>query len=360
MTPGGRKTGWARGGQFPGPIVSLSKGGQIMTEQVLARARTGDPDAFAELVEPFRAELHLHCYRILGSVADAEDALQETLMAAWRGIGQFEGRSHVRAWLYRIATNRSLNALRGGRTRPAPEAAGQLPEPTRLGEPLWIEPYPDTPLNEIPDTAPGPEARYEAREAISLAFVAATQHLPPMQRAVLILRDVLGFRAAEAAGILDCSTDTVNGLLKRARAAVARELPPGERERPPLPGSAAERRIVARFTDAYERGDTKAIITLLTDDASLTMPPLPFIYQGRAPVAGFFAAICATRRFRLIPTRANGQPAFGCYLRDNTTQIARAHGLIVLTLSGERIAEITRFLDNSTLPRFGLPRNLPE
>jgi RNA polymerase sigma-70 factor (TIGR02960 family) len=330
-----------------------------MTEQVLARARAGDPDAFAELVEPFRDELQVHCYRILGSVADAEDALQETLMAAWRGLGQFEGRSHVRSWLYRIATTRSLNALRGSKTRPAPEAAGHLPEPSRVGEPLWLEPYPDALLGELPDSAPGPEARYEAKEAISLAFMAAIQHLPPMQRAVLILRDVLGFRAAETASITGSSVDTVNGLLKRARASLARELPPGERQRPPQPGSAAERHIVAQFTDAYQRGDTKAIVALLTDDASLTMPPLPFIYQGRASVAGFLSTICATHRFKLIPTRANGQPAFGCYVRDPATQLARAHGLIVLTLSGSRIAQITRFVDNSTLPRLGLPRSLP-
>jgi RNA polymerase sigma-70 factor (TIGR02960 family) len=330
-----------------------------MTEQVLARARSGDPDAFAELVEPFRAELQLHCYRILGSAADAEDALQETLMAAWRGLGQFEGRSQVRAWLYRIATTRSLNVLRGSRTQAVPEAAAHLPEPTRLGEPLWLEPYPDMLLSDLPDSAPGPEARYEAREAISLAFLAAVQHLPPAQRAALIIRDVLGFRAAEAAGILECSVDAVNGLLKRARAAIARELPAGEREQPPLPGSAAERHLVARFTDAYERGDTKAIITLLTDDITLTMPPLPFLYQGQHSVADFFTAVCATHRFRLIPTRANGQPAFGCYLCDPTAPVARAHGLMVLTLSGEQITDITRFLDNSILPRFGLPRTLP-
>ena len=330
-----------------------------MTDQALARARTGDPDAFAELVEPFRAELQLHCYRILGSAADAEDALQETLMAAWRGLGQFEGRSHVRAWLYRIATTRSLNMLRGNRTQVVTEAADHLPEPTRLGEPLWLEPYPDMLLSDLPDGAPGPEARYEAREAISLAFTAAVQHLPPAQRAALILRDVLGFRAAEAADTLECSVDAANGLLKRARATIARQLPPGERERPPLPGSAAERRTVTRFTDAYERGDTNAIIALLTDDATLTMPPLPLIYQGKQPVADFHTAICATHRFRLIPTRANGQPAFGCYLCDPTAPVARAHGLLVLTLSGEQITDITRFLDNSILPRFGLPRNLP-
>jgi len=329
-----------------------------MTEQVLARARTGDPDAFAELVEPFLAELQLHCYRILGSAADAEDALQETLVAAWRGLGQFEGRSHVRAWLYRIATTRSLNMLRGNRTQAVTEA-GHLPEPTRLGEPVWLEPYPDMLLSALPDSAPGPEARYEAREAISLAFTAALQHLPPAQRAALILRDVLGFRAAEAAGILDCSTDAANGLLRRARTAIARQLPPGKREQPPLPGSPAERRTVTRFTDAYERGDTNAIIALLTDDATLPMPPLPFIYQGKQPVADFHTAICATHRFRLVPTRANGQPAFGCYLRDPAAPLARAHGLLVLTLSGQQITGITRFLDNSILPRFGLPRTLP-
>jgi RNA polymerase sigma-70 factor (TIGR02960 family) len=331
-----------------------------MTEQLLAQAQAGDGDAFAELIEPYRAELQLHCYRILGSVADAEDALQETLMAAWRGPDQFQGRSSVRAWLYRIATNKSLNAMRGSRSRPRPETSRRLPEPTRYGEPLWLEPYPDALLDEVPDRAPGPEARYESREAISLAFVAAVQHLPPMQRAALILRDVLGFRAAEAVGILDCSMDTVNGLLKRARANITRQLSPGWRDRSPLPGSVRERDIVARFTDAYERGDVEAIFTLLTDDVRLTMPPLPFIYQGRVAVADFLAAICATRRFRLIPTRANSQPAFGCYLEDGAAPVFRAHGLIVLTLSGQGIAELTRFLDNSTLPRFGLPRTLPQ
>ena len=331
-----------------------------MTGQLLARARAGDGDAFAGLVEPYRRELQVHCYRILGSAQDAEDVLQETLMAAWRGLDQFEGRGSVRAWLYRIATNQSLNALRASRSRPLPEAARALPEPTRYGEPLWLEPYPDVLLGEVPDQAPSPEARYEAREAVSLAFLTALQYLPPMQRAALILRDVLGFRAAEAAGILGCTVDTVNGLLKRARAGLARELPPGGRERAPLPGSAGEREIVAAFTDAYERGDIGAIVALLTADATLTMPPLPFEYHGRTAVAGFLATICAVQRFKLIPTRANGQPAFGCYLLDGTAPVARAHGLLVLALTGDRITAITRFLDNSVLARFGLPRVLPE
>ena len=331
-----------------------------MTGQLLARARAGDGDAFADLVEPYRHELHVHCYRILGSIHDAEDVLQETLMAAWRGLDQFEGRGPVRAWLYRIATNKSLNALRASRSRPPPGPARPLPEPTRRGEPLWLEPYPDILLGELPDTVPGPEARYEAREAVSLAFLAAIQHLPPMQRAALILRDVLGFRAAEAAGMLEVTEGSIKGALQRARAGLARELPPGGRERAPLPGSAREREVVARFADAYERGDIGAIVALLTDDATLSMPPLPFEYHGRAAVAAFLAAICMPHRSRLIPTRANGQPAFGYYLLDDTAPIARAHGLLVLTLTGGHIAAITRFLDNSVLPRFGLPRVLPE
>jgi RNA polymerase sigma-70 factor (ECF subfamily) len=331
-----------------------------MTGQLLARARAGDGDAFADLVEPYRHELHVHCYRILGSIQDAEDVLQETLMAAWRGLDQFEGRGPVRAWLYRIATNKSLNALRASRSRPPPGPARPLPEPTRRGEPLWLEPYPDLLLGELPDTVPSPEARYEAREAVSLAFLAAIQHLPPMQRAALILRDVLGFRAAEAAGMLEVTEASIKGALQRARAGLARELPPGWRERAPLPGSAREREVVARFADAYERGDIGAIVALLTDDATLSMPPLPFEYHGRTAVAEFLAAICAPRRSLLIPTRANGQPAFGYYLLDGAAPIARVHGLLVLTLAGGRIAAITRFLDNSVLPRFGLPRVLPE
>ncbi|HEY7486178.1 MAG TPA: RNA polymerase subunit sigma-70 [Streptosporangiaceae bacterium] len=330
-----------------------------MTKQLLARAQEGDADAFAELIEPFQAELRLHCYRILGSVQDAEDALQETLMAAWRGLAQFAGRASLRAWLYRIATNKSLNAMRGSRPQPAPKPAKRLPEPTQRGEPLWLEPYPDVLLDEIPDKAPGPEARYETKEAVSLAFVAAVQHLPPLQRAALIVRDVLGFRAAEAAVILECSVDTVNGQLKRARSNIARHLSPDGLERSPLPGSAHERDIVARFTDAYERGDVDAVVALLTGDVTLTMPPLPFVYQGRDSAGNFLRAICATSRFRLVATRANGQPAFGCYLCDPRAPVAHAHGLIVLTLADDGIQALTRFVDNSVLPRFGLPRSLP-
>jgi RNA polymerase sigma-70 factor (TIGR02960 family) len=335
-----------------------------MTEQLLARARNGDGDAFAELIAPFRHELQVHCYRILGSTADAEDLLQETMVAAWRGLDRFEERASLRAWLYRIATNKCLNALRDGARRGTrwqyvPEVP--LPDPTRGGEPLWLQPYPDSLLDDLPDTSAGPAARYEMRESVSLAFVAALQQLPPRQRAVLVLRDVLGFRAAETASILDCSLDAVNNALRRARAAIGRQLPPGWRDRSPLPGSARERAVVDRFTEAFERGDVDDVVALLTSDAWLTMPPLPFEYQGR-DAAHFLWAISfrkGTRRFRLIATRANGQPAFGCYLRDSHAPIAHAHGLLVLTLDGDHICALTRFMDNSVLPAFGMPRTLP-
>jgi len=334
-----------------------------VTEQLLARARAGDSDAFAELVGPFRRELQVHCYRILGSVADAEDMLQETMMAAWRGVDRFEGRASLRAWLYRIATNKCLNQLRGNRTRFHYAHEIPLPEPTRTVEPIWLDPYPDELLGDIPDTAPGPEARYEARESVSLAFVAALQHLTPGQRTALVLRDVLGFSAAETADILEASLDSVNGALKRARAIIGEHLPAAGQDRPPLPGSVRERQIVARFADVFENGDVASVVDLLTDDAWLTMPPLPFEYQGRAVAARFLSAISfrsGTRQFRLVPTRANGQPAFGCYLRDAHAPIAHAHGLIVLTLARDRISAISRFLDNSVLPQFGLPRTMPD
>lgn len=342
--------------------------------ELLARARAGDGDAFGELTEPFRRELHVHCYRILGSVQDAEDVMQETMVAAWRGIARFEGRSSLRMWLYRIATNQCLNSLRGSVrrvTRSRQRAEGQmgqmmgpmgqmppLPEPATDNEPLWLEPYPDVMLDELADTSPGPAARYEARESISLAFIAALQHLPPRQRATLVLRDALGFRAAETADILGCTLDAVNGSLKRARASVTGLLPADGLSRAPLPGSPVERELLARFTDAFERGDVDALVAMLTDDTWLTMPPLPFGYRGREAAAHLLSVVSfrgGSRRFRLVAARANGQPAFGCYITDAQAPIAHAHGLIVLTLNGDRIAGVTRFLDNSVLPRFGLP-----
>jgi RNA polymerase sigma-70 factor (TIGR02960 family) len=340
-------------------------------ERLLTRAQAGDPDAFTELTDPLRAELQVHCYRILGSVQDAEDVLQETMMAAWRGIDRFEGRAPLRAWMYKIATNRCLNALRGSRKRgaaaPPGPAADEVPlvrppAPASDDEPVWLQPYPDHLLGDLADSAPGPEARYEARESVSLAFVAALQHLPPKQRATLVLRDVMGFRTAETADILGCTTDAVSGSLKRARSTIASHVNPDDLGKAPLPGSAREREVLARFTDAWERGDVPALVAMLTDGAWLRMPPLPFGYRGRDAASYFLSAVSfkgGTRRFRLVPTRANGQPAFACYVLDPQANIAHANGLVVLTLDGERIAAVTRFLDNSVLPRFGMPRTLP-
>jgi RNA polymerase sigma-70 factor (TIGR02960 family) len=334
-----------------------------VTQTPLARARAGDGEAFRELTEPYRRELQLHCYRILGSVQDAEDVLQETLLAAWRGLEGFEERASVRAWLYRIATNRCLNALRDtGRRpqRPPRSPAFEAPEPSRRTEPTWFEPYPDALLEDLPDTSPGPEARYETREALALAFVAGLQRLPPRQRAVLVLRDVLGFRAAEVAELLDSSEVSVNSALVRARAALDRQLPGRDRERAPLPSSSRERELVGRFVDAFESAEVERLVALLTDDAWLTMPPEPLEYQGHTAIAEFYLTRSwwGLQPARLVPTRANGQPAFGYYLRDSVSPISHAHGLIVLTLEGDQISAITRFGDNSLFPLFGLPRTL--
>jgi RNA polymerase sigma-70 factor (TIGR02960 family) len=333
-----------------------------MDEVLLSGAREGDAAAFSELTEQYRRELQVHCYRLVGSVAEAEDLVQDTLLAAWRGIGGFEGRSSVRTWLYRIATNRGLNALRDRSRRPLPVAAPPsvpLPEPSQLCEVPWLEPYPDT-AAEFDEVVPGPEARVESREAVSLAFVAAVQTLPPRQRAILLLRDVLGYRGVEVAAMLDTTEDAVASGLKRARSALAARRPVGH---PPLPDSPAERRVVAAFVAAFEQCDVPAMVGLLTDDGWFTMPPLPEEYHGRDAVARFFTEVGfaqGTRRFRLIATRANGQPAFGRYVRDPRAGIAHAHGLTVLTLDGDRITNITAFLDTGLFPRFGLPRTLPD
>jgi RNA polymerase sigma-70 factor, ECF subfamily len=332
-----------------------------VTERTLARARAGDEDAFRELTDPYRRELQLHVYRIVGSAQDAEDLLQETLLAAWRGLEQFQGRASVRTWLYRIATNRALDALRASRRHPEDlRRMTEVPEPTRRAEPIWLEPYPDVLFEGVPDDAPGPEARYEAKEAIALAFIVGLQHLPPQQRAVLVLRDVLGFRAGEVAEILDSTEASVNSLLRRARAAFESRLPAAGRERAPLPNSKLERDVIGSFADAIEAGDIDAVVALLTDDAWLTMPPEPWEYQGPTAIAAFIRNREAHLggRLRLVPTRANSQPAFGCYLPSPQTEIARPRGLIVLTLVGDRISAITWFADSSVFPHFGLPRML--
>jgi RNA polymerase sigma-70 factor (TIGR02960 family) len=334
-----------------------------MRMTVEQQARAGDEAAFRALTEPYRREIEVHCYRILGSVQDAEDLVQETFLAAWRGLEAFEGRASVRTWLYRIATNRCLNALRDASRRPgAPLLPPDRPEPTRIGEPLWLQPYPDSLLDGIADDAPGPDQRYEAREALGLAFVAGLQHLPPAQRAMLVLRDVLGFRAAEVAGLLDVSEAAVNSGLQRARSALETRLPAAGRERAPLPRSARERELVGRFADAFESGDVDGIVELLTGDAWLTMPPVPLEYQGPAVIGRFLSTVPAggeLQRFRLVATRANGQPAFGLYLPDAHSPVAHGLGILVLTLEGDRISALTVFHDSGVLPWFGLPRTLP-
>jgi RNA polymerase sigma-70 factor (TIGR02960 family) len=332
-----------------------------VTEQTLARARAGDEDAFRELTDPYRRELQLHVYRIVGSAQDAEDLLQETLLAAWRGLDQFQERASVRAWLYRIATNRSLDALRARRRRPEDPRMTQMPEPTRWNEPVWLEPYPDVLLEGVPDEAPGPEARYETKESIALAFIVGLQHLPPQQRAVLVLRDVLGFRAAEVAEMLETSAASVNSLLIRARAAFESRLPAAGRERAPLPGSKRERDLVGRFVETVENGDIDGMVALLTEDAWLIMPPLPHAYEGREAIRAFLSGAEERRGapMRVVATRANSQPAFGCYLAGPGTEAARAFSLLVLTLEGDEISAITWFADSSVFPHFGLPRMLP-
>ena len=331
----------------------------VVAADLIARARAGDGDAYRELTEPHLRELQVHCYRMLGSLQDAEDALQDTLLSAWQGLGGFEGRASLRTWLYRIATNRCLNLRRAAARRPAQawDIPGVAPpEPTRLGEVAWLEPWPDAVLGGI-DPPPGPEARYERTESLSLAFVAALQVLPPRQLAVLVLRDVLGFRANEVAGMLDSTVDSVDSALKRARAGLPRR-PTAESEPPPVRDSPAEKAVVARFVDAYESADVAALVALLTDDVFISMPPMPHEYEGRDVVETFFGAVFASgRRFALVPTRANGQPAFGAYL-DAPTGIRPAAGLFVLALAGDRIRAMTRF-EPGLLASFGLPGSLP-
>jgi RNA polymerase sigma-70 factor (TIGR02960 family) len=343
--------------------MALSEGDATVAKaDLIARTRAGDGDAFRELTDPHRRELHVHCYRMLGSVQDAEDVLQDTMLAAWQGFGGFEERASLRTWLYRIATNRCLNARRSASRRLAKEwdvPGVHPPEPTRIGEVVWLEPLPDAFLESAIESPPGPEACYEQTESISLAFVTALQLLPPRQLAVLVLRDVLGFRANEVAEMLDSSTESVNSALKRGRASLQRRYPAsGDRAAPPMAGTPAEEALVAKFVRAYESADLDALVALLTDDVFMSMPPMPLEYEGRDVVARFCALLFgAGRQYDLVPTRANGQPAFGLYVRASGG-IRHGTGLVALTLAGDRICAMTRF-ENSVLPWFGLPRSLP-
>jgi RNA polymerase sigma-70 factor (ECF subfamily) len=299
---------------------------------------------------------------MLGSFQDAEDALQETMLAAWQAFDRFEGRASIRTWLYKIATNRCLNARRSAIRRPAKEwdvPNVEPPEPARLGEVLWLEPYPDALLEVVADMPLGPEVRYEQNESISLAFVTALQVLPPRQLAVLVLRDVLGFRSNEVADMLGSTVESVNSALKRARAGLQRRWSPvADLDPPPAPDSRSEDAIVRKFVTAWESADLDALVSLLTDDVFMSMPPMPFEYEGRAAVSRFCAGIFGSgRRFDLVPTRANGHPAFGAYVRAPAV-ISHGVGLFVLALAGDRICAMTRF-ENIVLPWFGLPRSLP-
>jgi RNA polymerase sigma-70 factor (TIGR02960 family) len=330
-------------------------------QATVERARAGDEQAFRELVDPYRQELLAHCYRMLGSLTDAEEMLQETLLAAWRGISRFEGRSSLRTWLYRIATNTCLNARRAGARRvPAePVPPFQPPEPTQHDEVRWLEPYPDTLLEGIADTAPGPEARYSQTEAIELAFVAGLQRMPPRQAAAVLLRDVLGFDTEEVAAMLRASQAAIKGALQRGRAALD-----GSRnttERRPPPQSDEERELARRFANAYAAADIDCVLTLLTDESWLSMPPAPHRYHGRDAIRAFFQASFAFRGRRTVslkPARANNQPSFASYLSDLNGLIARPAGFFVLTLAGDHIQAITRFHLDDLYPMLGFPTEI--
>jgi RNA polymerase sigma-70 factor (ECF subfamily) len=330
--------------------------------QLLDAAREGGEDAFARLIEPLRGELHAHCYRMLGSVSDAEDALQEALLNAWRGLAGFEGRSSVRSWLYTIATNACLKAIERRPTRVLPIDYGPAADPHEApGEPIvesvWVEPYPDETLG-LDDGLAGPEARYEQRESVELAFIAALQHLPARQRAVLILREVLGFSAGEAAEALETTPAAIYSALQRAHKVVDERLPEQSQQATLRSlGDDALREIVDRYVDAWERRDVDAVVAMLAEDATMAMPPLPTWYRGREAVAAFLGArpLAPGRPWRLVPIRANGQLAFGHYLWDDERGSFTPHGVNMLALHRGRIAEITAFLTPEVFARFGLP-----
>jgi RNA polymerase sigma-70 factor (ECF subfamily) len=330
----------------------------MQERELLTAARAGDENAYTRLVEPHRGELHAHCYRMLGSVHDAEDALQEALLRAWRGLGRFEGRSSVRSWLYTIATNTCLSAIERRPKRVLPVDYAPATDPNvGPGEPVvesvWIEPYPDEILG-LEDGYAAPEARYEQRESVELAFVAALQHLPATQRAVLILREVLGFSAKEVAESLETTVASVNSALQRARAAVEERVPEQSQQATLRSlGDEAVRELVDRYVDAWERCDVEAFTGMLAEDATFAMPPLASWYQGREGIAIWAtnAPLSGDWRWRTVSTRANGQPALGFYAWNAEDQSYRAFALNILTLRGDQIVDVTAFIARSAEPR---------
>jgi RNA polymerase sigma-70 factor (TIGR02960 family) len=311
---------------------------------LIAAASAGDEAAFRELAQQYRRELHVHCYRMLGSVHDAEDALQETLLRAWRHLASFQGRSSFRAWLYRIATNVCLAAL------------GRRPEPEATVEPGVLTPYPDAWLGELPSENAEPGARYDLRESVQLALLAAIQTLPPRQRAALLLRDVLGFSAKEVAQLLDVSSASVHSAVRRARKTLEQRAP----DRAPPPDD-VQRSLVQRYIEAWESVDIPGLVALMREDAVMTMPPDPAVFLGRQAIVEFFATVPAggeLDKIPLLPTRANRQPAVGAYFPDPEAGVYRPYGVMVLTLEGDSIAEITGCTDPAIFPLLGLPSEL--
>jgi RNA polymerase sigma-70 factor, ECF subfamily len=335
--------------------------------ELLEAARRDDDDAFGRLVGPYRGQLYAHCYRMLGSAADAEDALQETLLRAWRALPRFEGRSSVRSWLYKIATNACLRAIERRPRRVLPVDHGPAADPhdgpaEPVTEAIWLEPYPDARLG-LGSGLASPEARYEQREGVELAFIAALQHLPARQRAVLILRDVLGFSARETATALETTPVSVDSALQRAHKTVDQRLP--EQSQQATLRSLSDdalRRVVQRYVTAWEQGDVDAVVAMLAEDAKLAMPPLPTWYRGREQVAIFLRGgpLAGATRWRLVPTSANGQLAFGLYAWDDKTQTFTPRAVDVLTLRGPQIQQITAFLTPDAFRNFDLPTILTE
>ena len=327
---------------------------------LLGAVRQGDEAAFRLLVEPYRAAIHAHCYRMLGSLFDADDALQETMLRAWRGLPRFQGHELLRPWLYRIATNVCLDALARSRKRSLPiehgRPAGPNHEPgERLAEPVWVEPYPEEALG-LDDGYASPEARYEQREAVELAFIAVLQHLPASQRAVLLLRDVLGFSAKETAGTLETTVASVNSALQRARRRVDERVPARSQQATLRSlGDQRVRAIVEAYLDAWERGDVAALAAMLAEDATFAMPPYPTWWRGRDVIATF--AVEPIHRY--LPTRANGQAADAAYRWDAQKGSYVAEAIEVLTLEGTRVREMTAFMMPAVFQRFGLPDELP-